>query len=59
MNLKSGWLDRQFDRVDNDIEKWPDWMKREAAFDTSASEQVSEDPEPRLLTRMAASDHND
>jgi hypothetical protein len=30
--LREGWLNRQLDRVTDDVEKWPDWMKREAAF---------------------------
>jgi hypothetical protein len=32
MTLDAGWLQRQLDRVAEDVQKWPDWMKREAEF---------------------------
>ena len=32
MTLKKGWLDRQFSHVTNDVQAWPEWMKREAGF---------------------------
>jgi hypothetical protein len=32
MNLKPGWLGRQFKRVNDDVAIWPPWMKREAGF---------------------------
>jgi hypothetical protein len=31
--LKPGWLNRQFEKVKNDVKDWPDWMKREAGLD--------------------------
>lgn len=30
--LQPGWMNRQIKRVQEDVEKWPDWMKREARF---------------------------
>ena len=32
MTLEAGWLQRQLDRVADDVDKWPEWMKREAEF---------------------------
>ena len=32
MTLRAGWLQRQMDRVEEDIQQWPDWMKREAGL---------------------------
>jgi len=32
MTLKKGWLGRQFSHVTNDVQAWPEWMKREAGF---------------------------
>lgn len=32
MTLEAGWLKRQMDRVDDDINQWPEWMKREAGI---------------------------
>jgi hypothetical protein len=37
MTLRAGWLNRQLDEVAKEVENWPDWMKKEAAF--AASEQ--------------------
>ena len=35
MTLEAGWLKRQLDRVADDVDKWPEWMKREAEFGDS------------------------
>ena len=59
MDLKAGWLDRQFERLDDDIEKWPEWMKREAAFGTPATDSTSESVDTPPLTRSAASECSD
>lgn len=32
MTLEAGWLKRQMDRVADDINQWPEWMKREAGI---------------------------
>ncbi len=32
MTLKKGWLGRQLHHVTNDVQAWPEWMKREAGF---------------------------
>jgi hypothetical protein len=32
MALRKGWLGRQFSHVTNDVQAWPEWMKREAGF---------------------------
>ena len=46
MTLEAGWLQRQMDCVREDIEKWPEWMKREAgllpALPVRIPESVSE-----------------
>ncbi len=31
--LKPGWLNRQFEKVENDVKNWPDWMKRETGLE--------------------------
>jgi len=31
--LRPGWLNRQFEKVKNDVKDWPDWMKREIGLD--------------------------
>ncbi len=32
MDLKPGWLQRQFTNVSEDVKRWPAWMRREAGF---------------------------
>lgn len=32
MLLKSGWLERQFKKIEEDVLTWPDWMLREAGM---------------------------
>jgi len=32
MRLRSGWLNRQFTRVESDVRNWPVSMQREAGF---------------------------
>lgn len=32
MTLEKGWLGRQFNHVSNDVQRWPDWMRREAGI---------------------------
>jgi hypothetical protein len=39
MTLKAGWLDRQFERVNEEIREWPTWMRREAGFTEPKTEQ--------------------
>ena len=41
MELKPGWLNRQFDQVSKNVDSWPDWMKRAAGFDNEASSSTS------------------
>jgi hypothetical protein len=36
MTLRKGWLNRQFARVESDVQKWPASMQREAAFSVGA-----------------------
>ena len=47
MTLEAGWLKRQLDRVADDVDKWPDWMKREAEFAASrpAAPESQREPE--------------
>ncbi len=40
--VKKGWLDRQIEQAQDEIKKWPEWMKREAgATPLSPSKGVS------------------
>ena len=32
MRLRDGWLERQFKKVNEEFEKWPAWMRREAGY---------------------------
>lgn len=41
MKLEPGWLERQLKKVSEDVELWPEWMKREAGF---AAPQVAARP---------------
>ena len=34
MTLQKGWLGKQFAKVAEEIKEWPDWMRREAGFQT-------------------------
>jgi hypothetical protein len=56
MTLEAGWLKRQLDRVADDVDKWPDWMKREAEFASSnSSDRESQiEPEPQANQNMTA-----
>ncbi len=42
MTLQEGWLNRQLDAVRDDIEQWPEWMKREAIFASEERDDVRE-----------------
>lgn len=33
MTLKSGWLQRQCDQVERDVQEWPAWMRRAAGLE--------------------------
>ena len=56
MTLEAGWLKRQLDRVADDVDKWPDWMKREAEFASSKSSarESQIEPEPEANQTAAA-----
>jgi hypothetical protein len=58
MTLKAGWLNRQLDKVEKDVQEWPDWMKREAAFAPSVapgpSKEYAEEPEGRRTIKAGA-----
>ena len=30
---KKGWLEQRIKEAQNDVENWPDWMKRSARFE--------------------------
>jgi hypothetical protein len=49
MELKAGWLDRQFEKVNQEVRDWPSWMQREAGF-TGA--QISE-PETKVAAAQS------
>jgi hypothetical protein len=38
--LKQGWLGRQFEKVEKDVQNWPNWMKREAGITDPSSEST-------------------
>jgi hypothetical protein len=38
VELKAGWLDRQFDKVNEEVRDWPEWMRREAGFSDQESD---------------------
>ena len=40
--LKPGWLNRQFEKVENEVKDWPDWMQREAGFEPKYENTTSE-----------------
>jgi hypothetical protein len=51
MTLQAGWLRRQLDRVADDVDKWPEWMKREAEFSSPIATSHEQQAEPvRTLT---------
>jgi len=52
MTLKAGWLDRQFERVNQEIREWPAWMRREAGFTEPNTPMPKNAPkgEPRPAT---------
>ena len=39
MSLPSGWINRQFARVERDSENWPEWMQRETKARAEALRQ--------------------
>jgi len=55
MTLNKGWLNRQFDRVSNDVRGWPDWMRREAGFqDDTTEKKVPQQDNPQSVSCSAA-----
>lgn len=38
MTLEKGWINRQFARIERDVQSWPEWMRREAEIRAAASE---------------------
>jgi hypothetical protein len=58
MVLKAGWLNRQFEKVSEDIRKWPIWMRREAGFlpasDTARARSAAMTDEEVLCNWAAA-----
>jgi hypothetical protein len=53
MELKPGWLNRQFDEVERQIDTWPEWMRREASY-AMTEESVRECIEDSGLNSIAA-----
>jgi hypothetical protein len=60
MILKKGWLGRQLSHVTNDVQTWPEWMKREAGFGEyrsqaaeKAQEAASQDEKQQARTATA------
>ena len=58
MELKPGWLNRQFEAVERQIDTWPDWMKREAGYPISekAVEEYIERPTAKPVRIQCAAD---
>jgi hypothetical protein len=44
MTLKAGWLDRQFEKVNEEVNEWPEWMRKEAGFSDTETEKVERSP---------------
>ena len=63
MTLEKGWLGRQFNHVSNDVQRWPDWMRREAGLGEfrPASQQhdnESASTERQEMARTAGQQHS-
>lgn len=65
MTLKKGWLGRQLNHVSNDVQAWPEWMRREAGFGeyrvrqsepVQQAAQREEPREPRTATARPGSE---
>jgi hypothetical protein len=41
MTLQKGWINRQFARVERDVQSWPSWMRREAEIQTAPAQEPS------------------
>lgn len=57
MTLKKGWLGRQFTHVTNDVQAWPEWMKREAGFGEHRRIQSDESERQAALQREVRSEN--
>jgi hypothetical protein len=42
MNLKKGWLNRQFASVAKEVEQWPEWLQHEAKIKKAHVQQTTE-----------------
>lgn len=62
MTLEAGWLKRQLYRVADDVDKWPDWMKREAEFASSNSSarnsQIEAEPQANQSMTVGGKDRS-
>lgn len=62
MTLKAGWLNRQFERVNEEIRDWPSWMRREAGFtepSTTSQDQTAAAETTAAATASAANAQNE
>jgi hypothetical protein len=50
VEMEPGWIERGFKSADEDIKKWPQWMKREAG--------LLDEEDDKRRTRRARSRHN-
>jgi hypothetical protein len=41
MTLQKGWINRQFARVERDVQSWPTWMRREAEMQAVSTQEPS------------------
>jgi hypothetical protein len=37
VTLEAGWLEQELESVSEDVNRWPDWMKREAGFNEASA----------------------
>jgi hypothetical protein len=51
--VKPGWLEEQFKEVENEVKKWPHWMRREAGLEDEKDKKSAPDEGPTKIKVMA------
>ena len=59
MTLQKGWLDKQFSKVAEEISEWPDWMRREAGFQTDRPDTETNENSNVQCRTTTDPDHKD
>jgi len=49
--VKAGWLKRQVEKVQEDVKKWPAWMRREAGLEPTRETMAKDAPSPQRQGR--------